>query len=212
VRIETPRLVLRRWRAVDVDALAELFESPQIVRWLGPLGREDAAATVERYEHHWATLGFGRFAVEEKATGRLVGRVGVMRQPDWIATPETDEVGWLIAADRWSDGLATEAAAAAVEDAFDRVGLQRVISFTLPENTASRRVMEKCGLRHRGVADWKGREHVWYDVLRGAISAPDELPGTGTYGASPHGDPPDQQGVWKWSQNESPMTVKSSLL
>ena len=164
--IETPRLVLRRWRDDDIDARAELYESPEIVRWLGPLGREDAAATVARYEHHWATLGFGRFAVEEKATGKLVGRVGVMRQPDWTVTPEADEVGWVIAADRWGHGLASEAAAAAIDDAFDRVALTRIVSFTLPENVASRRVMERCGLSYRGVTDWKGREHVWYDVRR----------------------------------------------
>jgi RimJ/RimL family protein N-acetyltransferase len=166
LRIETPRLVLRRWEPGDVDALARLYESPAIVRWLGPLTHEDAAATVQRYEHHWATLGFGRFAVEETATRRLVGRVGVMRQPDWTVTPEADEVGWVIAADRWGEGLASEAAAAAIDDAFGRVGLQRIVSFTLPENAASQRVMEKCGLGYRGVADWKGREHVWYDVRR----------------------------------------------
>jgi RimJ/RimL family protein N-acetyltransferase len=164
VHIETPRLLLRRWRPEDVDALAGIYADPAIVGRLGPLTREDAQATIARYEHHWDTLGFGRFAVEDRATGRLVGRVGVMRQPDWTETPEQDEVGWVVAADRWGEGLATEAAAGSIHDAFDRVGLARVVSFTLAENLASRRVMEKCGLEYRGVADWKGRPHVWYDV------------------------------------------------
>ena len=164
MRIETPRLVLRRWSPADVDALAAIYADPAIVHWLGPLTREDAQTTVERYEHHWDVFGFGRFAVEDRATGRLVGRVGVMRQPEWTETPEQDEVGWVVAADRWGEGLAGEAAAAALRDASDRVGLARVVSFTLPENGASRRVMEKCGLAYRGVADWNGRPHVWYDV------------------------------------------------
>jgi RimJ/RimL family protein N-acetyltransferase len=164
VRIETPRLVLRRWVESDVDALAEIYADPSIVHWLGRLTRDDAAMTVERYEHHWEVLGFGRFAVEDRASERLVGRVGVMRQPDWTATPEQDEVGWVVAADRWGDGLASEAAVAALSDVFGRVGLERVVSFTLAENVASRRVMEKCGLGYRGIASWKGREHVWYDV------------------------------------------------
>jgi RimJ/RimL family protein N-acetyltransferase len=166
VRIESPRLLLRRWHPEDVDALAEIYADQAIVEWLGPLTRDDAATTVERYEHHWDVHGFGRFAVEDRSTGRLVGRVGVMRQPDWTETPEHDEVGWVVRADRWGEGLATEAAVAAIADAFERVGLDRVVSWTLPDNLASRRVMEKCGLRYRGTADWKGLEHVWYHVRR----------------------------------------------
>ncbi len=164
MRIETPRLILRRWLPGDVDALCEIYADPTIVDWLGPLTRDDAAITVERYEHHWDVHGFGRFAVEDRRTGNLVGRVGVMRQPDWTETLEQDEVGWVVRADRWGEGLATEAAAASIADAFDRAGLERVLSWTLPDNLASRRVMEKCGLAHRGTAGWKGREHVWYDV------------------------------------------------
>lgn len=164
LRIETPRLLLRRWRVADIDVLAELYADPAIERWLGPLTRDDAQSTVMRYEHHWDIFGFGRFAVEDLGSGRLVGRVGVMRQPDWTETPEKDEVGWVIAADRWGEGLAGEAADAAIRDAFERVGLERVVSFTLPENAASRRVMEKCGLTYRGLASWKDRRHVWYDV------------------------------------------------
>ena len=164
MHIETRRLLLRRWRPADVGALAELYADPAIECWLGPLTLDDARSTVARYEHHWDVFGFGRFAVEDPGSGRLLGRVGVMRQPDWTETPEKDEVGWVIAADRWGEGLASEAADAAIRDAFDRVGLERVVSFTLPENAASRRVMEKCGLTHRGLASWKGRQHVWYDV------------------------------------------------
>ncbi len=89
-----------------------------------------------------------------------------MRQPDWTATPQKDEVGWMIASERHGQGLAAEAALAAIADAFLRVDLERVVSFTLPENLASRRVMEKCGLTYRGLAPWKGRAHVWYDSYR----------------------------------------------
>ena len=148
--------------------LAAIHAHPEVARWLGPLARDDAASTVARYEHHWDVFGFGRFAVDDRTSGQLVGRVGVMRQPDWAATPEQDEIGWVVRADRSRDGLATEAAAAAIADAFDRVGLGRIVSFTLPENTASRRVMDKCGLAYRGRVAWKGREHVWYDLKAGA--------------------------------------------
>ena len=168
MRIETARLVLRRWVESDVGPLAHIHSDPAVATWLGPLTHDDAAVTVERYEHHWDVFGFGRFAVADRTTSELVGRVGVMRQPEWTVTPEKDEVGWVIAAGRWGEGLATEGAGASITDAFERVGLERIVSWTLPDNLASVRVMEKCGLAYAGTAPWKGREHVWYQVRRSA--------------------------------------------
>lgn len=89
-----------------------------------------------------------------------------MRQEGWQVTPERDEVGWAIGSRHWGRGLATEAARAAIVDGFDRVGLARILSWTLPENVASRRVMEKCGLSFRGNAPWADRDHVWYAIER----------------------------------------------
>lgn len=91
-----------------------------------------------------------------------------MRQPEWSETSEQDEVGWVMAADRWGEGLATEAATASVADAFERVGLRRVLSWTTPGNLASRRVMEKCGLHPQGAVAWRGHDHVWYSAERPA--------------------------------------------
>jgi RimJ/RimL family protein N-acetyltransferase len=164
VRIQTERLVLRPLSEADVEDIAQLYSHPAVAAWLGPLTREDAARKVARDERHWGMHGFGRFAAADLVTGSLVGRVGVMRQPEWEETPEKDELGWTIAAGRWGEGLATEAAAAAMADAFGRVGLQRIVSWTTPDNHASRRVMEKCGLHFRGNTLWDGRHHVWYDV------------------------------------------------
>ena len=167
MRIETERLILRRWLADDVDPIVELVTHPDVARWLAYQTREDAIASIERYEQSFEERGFGRFAVDDRRTGELVGRVGVMHQPDWKATTERDEIGWAIAFHRWGEGLATEAAAAAIDDALGRVGLRRVLSWTAPENVASRRVMEKCVMSFGGVTRWKGAEHVWY-----AIDAP----------------------------------------
>jgi RimJ/RimL family protein N-acetyltransferase len=167
VRIETERLLLRRFRPEDVEALAAMGTDPGVADWLGYRTHDDALATIERYERNWETFGFGRFAVEDRVTGVFVGRVGVMHQPGWTATPEKEEIGWAIVSARHGEGLATEAARAAIADVFDRVGLPRITSWTVPENVASRRVMEKCGLAYRGVTLWKGTNHVWY-----AIDAP----------------------------------------
>ena len=162
VRIETERLVLRHWRQDDVDALLAISADPEVARWLSPATRADVAATIERYAHSWETLGFGRWAVDDRHSGRLVGRVGVMRQPAWTGSDVKDEIGWMIDRSRWGEGIATEAARAALEDVFARVGLPAVVSFTLPDNIASRRVMEHCAMQERGLAAYAGREHVWY--------------------------------------------------
>ena len=166
MRIETARLVLRRWHAGDVDALLALVSHPDVARWLPYGTRDDAVAAIERYERSFEERGFGRFAVVDRGTEAVVGRVGLMHAPEWSATAEQDEIGWAIARERWGEGLAAEAARAAIDDAFERVALERILAWTTPDNVASRRVMEKSGMRHGGSAPWKGREHVWYDVRR----------------------------------------------
>lgn len=164
MRIETERLVLRRFTLQDLEPLEAMGTDPGVARWLGCRTRDDAVETIERYERSWARFGFGRFAIEDRKTGEFVGRVGVMHQPGWTATPEKEEIGWAIVGARQGEGLATEAARAAIADAFHRVGLQRITSWTVPENLASRRVMEKCGLVYQGVTLWRGADHVWYEI------------------------------------------------
>jgi RimJ/RimL family protein N-acetyltransferase len=170
MRLQTRRLVLRRWDRDDTPHLTEILSHPDVASMLGNPTSGDVAATIDRYAEHWEAHGFGRWAVEDRFTGRLVGRVGLMRQEEWTVTPEKVEVGWTIERSRWAQGLATEAALAAIADGFERVGLRRVLSWTLPHNHASRRVMEKCELELRGRATWKGLDHVWYDVTAAAWS------------------------------------------
>jgi RimJ/RimL family protein N-acetyltransferase len=162
VRIETDRLVLRRWQLDDVEPLAAIRSHPEVARWLGQSTLDDTRRVVERFEESFESRGFGRFAVEDRESGALVGWSGLMHAAAWEATPEKDEIGWLVAPDRWGEGLASEAARAALDDAFERVGLLRVIAFALPENEASIRVMERCGMSRGGLGAWHGRPHVWY--------------------------------------------------
>lgn len=156
--------MLRRWSADDVDSLAAILLDPAVARWLGHGTPDDVERAIERYEHSWGEAGFGRFAVEERVTGALVGRVGIMREDTWTATREKEELGWAIAPAHWGLGYATEAAGAAIVDGFARVGLRRILAFTLPENVPSQRVMERCGMTPRGTTDWAGLPHVWYDL------------------------------------------------
>lgn len=162
MRIETDRLALRRWRPTDVDALIEIESDPLVGRWLGNPTPSEIERKIERDELSWDSHGFGRFAVEDRSTGMLVGKAGIMCEPRWLRTPDKDEIGWTVAATRWGQGIATEAAQAALHDARERVGLGTVVSWTQPGNHASRRVMEKLGLTYRDTTDWLGHRWDWY--------------------------------------------------
>jgi RimJ/RimL family protein N-acetyltransferase len=167
--VETERLRLRQWRDEDLDELARLNADPRVVRWLTPggraLSREETAAQLERFRRHWAEHGFGLWAVEERETGRFVGRIGVHFHRLW---PEEPEVGWKLDPEVWGRGYATEGGAASIRHAFDVLGAPRVVSIVHPENTPSLRVVARLGLELDGRLDWPegGAELLRYALRR----------------------------------------------
>lgn len=144
--LETPRLRLRRWRPDDLEALARWQADPELMRHMGRdvYTREESEAALSRYLRHWDEHEFGLWAVEEKGTAALIGRAGLAYHRMW---PDDPEVGWLIDTPWQRRGLATEAGAASIQWAFDEFGFDRVVSICTQDNLASRRVMEKLGLR-----------------------------------------------------------------
>ena len=128
----------------------------------------EAAFDVQLLREHWAKNGFGHWAVEEKESGRFVGRAGLKHHDNWTLDPDNTEVGYLFDRGVWGKGYATEAARAAVEYAFETLGRDEVISIARPDNLASRRVMEKVGLTYDGETRWEAREIdvVWYSIRR----------------------------------------------
>lgn len=117
-------------------------------------------AQIEQMTRHWAEHGFGWYAFCDRATGDLVARGGPMTRH--VDGRDEVEIGWAVTADRWGQGLATELGAASVAQAFGPLGLTEVVSFTLVENRASRRVMEKLGFTYARDIAYKGRPHVLY--------------------------------------------------
>ena len=105
---------------------------------------EQSAAQLDRTMRHWEEHGFGVWAVEERMTGRLVGRVGLARHQLW---PQDVEVGWALAPEVWGRGYATEAGRASLDHAFTELGCAMVVSIVHPENAASIRVMDRLGIR-----------------------------------------------------------------
>jgi len=110
----------------------------------GPLTLEESAAALARYQRHWDEHGFGLLAVEERTSGRLIGRAGPQFHRLWRADPE---IGWGFDPEYWGKGLATEAGAASLKWAFGDLDLARLVSITTPDNLASRRIMGKLGFR-----------------------------------------------------------------
>ncbi len=141
-RLETDRLILRPPVADDFEGWAAFMADAESAAFLG--GVQDRAVAwrgLATMAGSWALLGFGMFSVIEKATGAWVGRVGPWRPEGWPGA----EVGWGIAADRGGRGYATEAAAAAMDWAFDVLGWQKVIHCIDPRNAPSQGVARKLG-------------------------------------------------------------------
>jgi RimJ/RimL family protein N-acetyltransferase len=148
---ETERLWLRRWSAAQhTYALADVNRDPRVMRYMGgPLSEAETAAASERYEDHWDAHGFGLWAAMEKASGHMLGFIGLCH-PLWH--PELSgevEVGWRLRRAVWGRGLATEGGRAALRAGFDELGLEEVISVVDPDNAASVAVTRKLGMTLR---------------------------------------------------------------
>ncbi|MCZ0983553.1 GNAT family N-acetyltransferase [Streptomyces diastatochromogenes] len=149
MRLETERLVLRRWREEDLAPMAGVNADPEVMRWIGDGTTRDEETTragIEAAERSWEERGFGLFALEERATGRMLGFAGLAVP---LFLPEilpAVEIGWRLDRAHWGRGLATEAARAALAYGFGEAGLDRVVSVVQTGNRASERITEKLGM------------------------------------------------------------------
>jgi len=143
VTLETERLILRMWREADFEAYAELCADPEVMRYLGGkvFDRTEAWRHMASMIGHWYLRGYGIWAVEEKESGSLVGRIGCINPEGWPGF----EVGWTLKRKFWGKGYATEAARRALEYGFNELDKPHVISLIHPENRASIRVAERLG-------------------------------------------------------------------
>lgn len=154
--LETERLILRLFRPEDLDAYAEMCADPMVMEFLSADGslltRADAWRQMSMFLGHWQLRGFGTWAVEEKATGLFVGRIGLHYPEGW---PDR-ELGWTIGRKFWGRGLATEGARAALNHAFFRLGWSHLVSLIHPQNHRSARLAERLGERVVGLAEVRG--------------------------------------------------------
>ena len=167
-RLETERLILRAWRQSDAEPFFAMMADPEVARFLSstqaPMDRPDAWRTLSINIGHWALLGCGLFAVEEKAGGAFVGRVGAWR-PEGRAEME---LGWGLARAHQGKGFATEAARAAGDWMFDALQIPRISSFIHPDNASSQRLAQRLGMRAEGETLHAGMPHQIWRVDRAA--------------------------------------------
>ncbi|MEV5982162.1 GNAT family N-acetyltransferase [Streptomyces sp. NPDC052114] len=150
VTLETPRLTLRRWREEDVVPMAAVNADPEVMRWIRDGSVRDERQTcdgIQAWESEWESRGFGLFAVEIRSTGELAGFTGLAVPAFLPEVLPAVEVGWRLGRSHWGQGLATEAAAAAVRFGFEERGLERLVSIAQVGNDASERIMAKLGMR-----------------------------------------------------------------
>ena len=144
--LETARLVLRPLAPEDFEPWAA-FMADEASRFIGgPQARSVAWRGFMSVAGAWAMSGYSMFSVIEKSSGRWIGRVGPWVPEGWPGT----EVGWGLVKDAYGQGYATEAAAAAIDWAFDALGWTDVIHCIDPENITSQRVAERLGSSNRG--------------------------------------------------------------
>jgi RimJ/RimL family protein N-acetyltransferase len=161
--VETARLILRPWRSDDIARNTAMLGDPVAGRFITADGEPitDVFAgwrNTAIMAGHWALYGIGMFVVEEKQTGRFVGRVGPWMPPGWPGF----EVGWGIARDFRGKGYAVEAARAAIDWSFATFEINRIVHCIDRENTASQAVARRLGAEKDGETDLLGHvADVW---------------------------------------------------
>jgi RimJ/RimL family protein N-acetyltransferase len=141
--LRTSRLLLRSWRDEDLAAFAEMSADPIVMQYLLPLSDRglSAEAWVARARAHWDEYGFGQWVVERPGEATFVGVVGLATVSYEAPFSPAVEVAWRLARPYWGRGYATEAASAALEYGFGKLGLTEIVAVTVPANQRSRQVM-----------------------------------------------------------------------
>jgi RimJ/RimL family protein N-acetyltransferase len=157
--VETERLIVRHWQLDDAEDAFAIYNDPEVTRYLAggvhSESIEQTRAWVARLiakEAAMAQLGF--WPVVERATGRVIGHA--LLQYATINGEDRVELGYGFARASWGHGYATELALALLRYGFDTLNLDEIYGVVIPENTASRRVLEKIGMRNLGIGDYNG--------------------------------------------------------
>jgi RimJ/RimL family protein N-acetyltransferase len=168
--LTTERLVLRPFRADDLDPFFAVMTTPEVRASLhvpGDYTRGAAWVSLCTFLGLWELRALGQWALEERATGRFVGRAGLYWRPedDWPGV----EVGWTLDPAVWGSGYATEAGARAVRYGFEDLDEAALYSVILPTNTRSQAVARRLGYEpgvERTLSFYPASPHVVWELPR----------------------------------------------
>jgi len=153
--LQTPRLILRRWRDSDREPFQALNADPRVMEFFPALlTLAETDAGMARIEREFEEHRFGLYAAELIETGAFIGFIGLSIPGFHAPFMPAVEIGWRLAAAYWGRGLATEGARAVVHYALETLRLPGLVSFTVPANLRSRRVMENIGMVRDATADF----------------------------------------------------------
>ena len=173
--LRTERLLLRPWRDTDLPEFAAQNADPEVrAHFPGTLTREESNASAAKIREHAERHGYGPFAVEIPGVAEFAGFIGLMNIGYQSSFTPAVEIGWRLGRAYWGRGYATEGARAALGFGFETVGLEEIVSVTVPANRRSWTVMERIGLKrdpaedfdHPDLPDGPFKRHVLYRIKR----------------------------------------------
>lgn len=179
ITLETDRLLIRNWTLTDTDRQIwhELNSDEQVMKHF-PFrrNRKQADAVLEQFTNTQKDIGYGWAVACLKDTGEPIGFTGLARVNFKVPFTGATEIGWRYVTRHWGKGYATEAAIALVNHGFDDLGLDKIVSFAVPQNTASIAIMQRLGMRaipaldfdHPGIGEDYAhlRRHVYYELTK----------------------------------------------
>ncbi len=167
--MRTDRLIAERLRPKHFDELRRMHRDPRVMGSLAPAGAPNGGVLSDektrRFLHthldHWDRYGYGLWAFRDRANSRFVGRAGLVNIH--VGGDEV-ELAYALVAEYWGRGLATEIAKEILTGAFERLGMEKVVCFTLTTNRPLQRVMEKAGFEYERNVVHAGLPHVLYRI------------------------------------------------
>jgi RimJ/RimL family protein N-acetyltransferase len=166
--IETERLYFRELEPTDDEGMFELDSNPEVHTYLGnnPVTTiEESRAAIDFIREQYRTNGIGRWAALLKETGEFIGWAGLKLERNVNGHDSHYDLGYRFIQKHWGKGYASEAAAAFVDYGFNVMKLEKINATADPSNAASRKILEKAGLKFIETFDHEGEEEVWYEMV-----------------------------------------------
>ncbi|MDF3048125.1 MAG: N-acetyltransferase [Candidatus Midichloriaceae bacterium] len=145
--IHTDRLILRPWREEDIMPFSSINKDLFVMEYMpNILTTEETALFMNKMVEHYIEYGFGVMALTLKDTQELVGYIGLKNVAFESHFTPAVEIAWRLGSQYWGKGFATEGAKACLDYGFNQIGLEEIVSFTVPDNIRSIKVMERIGM------------------------------------------------------------------